>query len=263
MNYKLNHLPLFDAKFKGDLKTYQLPLSDHEPIAIHTAAGLIVTLNIWCPGTLIAPPIAEKFAKKKARLDETCYQTQMESMAEYLFSMVKEGAVGFMLQEAPTPGSKSYEFFVNKFNKLSSKYSKNNSLFPKFSIENWSQTSEHAFGTCSIINSSLLSSKSIYCTDLNNRGGHYELRSKTNSNIKFELYNIHADYRDQNNTALFIIEKVQQGAMVLGDFNIEVGSNAHMKIAQTLTPSDYNKIIKAQDLNTIDGFFDPYTPKIK
>lgn len=251
--------------------TPNLPVSDHSPVVSDTDIGVIVSSNMWCPGSPIAPsknPNDPADATGNAKLvgkfvlDDNNHQEQMEKTAQYYFAMAKAGAVAFMLQEVPQLGvGLSYADLNNEINKLCVAHSNDpgNSANPitlEFKI--YKKTDSSQGGTCALVNTAVVDVEEIKTnppSSMDRHHGCYKLTKKGPPKVERTIYNVHAhgDPAPANQTATktFIEQTIAAGHMVCGDFNLLDGY-------KPVIDPKYSKV-EEKCGNTWDGFYG-FTP---
>lgn len=255
-------MPEFEATLvDGKQKvTLNLPISDHEVLVASTALGVLVTLNIWCPGSRIAPSKNPQNLKGQFRVTDVKQQhVQLKLLAKYLFDLAKAGVSGFMLQEIPLTetGDGNFEFLNDEIQKLCAKNKKINLEF--FCLR---KTKNMHSGTCALLNTNKLQAKDkTPASQKNNpmfqRYARYQLKTVGDTSAqKCYINNVHGDFAEQGAVKQFIKDKVDAGEMVCGDFNLTVNNKPNIE------DSPYNQVYQG-DLNTLDGFYDPLTPSLE
>jgi hypothetical protein len=263
-------VPAFKARFKNDPKEYVIKITDHEPVVMFTAAGLLVSLNIWCPGSAISPSLNPSTSKFGA-LEPQYQLSQMNRMAHYLFEMAKDGVQGFMLQEVPDANSNAFKMLNNQLAALCNKYNSEKSEIDmpiNLVFQHWARTpapGRIARGVCALVNVHALSlvkkPKPSADPAMDNLFDLYCVTDKENPEIKFDIYNIHADFNFQQETAEFVGECVAKKAMVCGDLNISARSPIARALKKQIPDGDHNYSWQGEG-GTLDCFFDAYTPSL-
>jgi hypothetical protein len=258
-------VPEFEGFFEGVARQFRIAITDHDPLIIETAVGLMACINIWCPETPIAPSLNP--TEGKGVLTPASQIEQMKRIAQYLFDLATTGVVCFSLQEVPNPKHHTFTLLSSELKKLCDSHNLKSNNAPPIMLElqHWSSTSGTRSGTCVLVDTHKLSVSpkqlKSKIPEMNGRFSCFEIQDKNNRNIKFDLYDIHGDFKNQNSTADFVLACVKQGAMVCGDLNITDGSNAAKKLEQALPKSKHYLSDKGR-INTIDVFYDPYSPSL-
>src|ERR1700722_6572741 len=114
-NRDVFQVPTFTATFPDGESRDNFPISDHDPVVAQTAFGTMVSHNMWCPGSPIAPKI-----KPDGILTLNSRINQMNAMADYYFKMAVAGVQGFALQEVPNPyeSNSGFEVLNNRLKTL-------------------------------------------------------------------------------------------------------------------------------------------------
>lgn len=264
-------VPAFKARFKNDPNEYNIKITDHVPVVMDTAAGRLASLNIWCPGSAISPSLKPS-ATKHGVLEPGYQIAQMAHMAKFLFEMAKTGVVGFMLQEVPDAKSKTFQVLNDELQALCQEYNKNKSedeIPINLAFQHWTQTPAHSDvlrGVCALVNVNKLKvtknpKPQGHDPVMNNRFAAYCVTHIENPEIKFDLYNVHADFKFQPQVAKFVGECVAKKAMVCGDLNISARSATATALKEQLPDGPYNFSTQGEG-GTLDCFFDAYTPSL-
>lgn len=257
-------LPEFDASFQGNKdKTFKVKICDHDPILLDTAAGFLVSLNLWNPGSPIAPKLKTelKIQGDAGRLTPESQKVQMRLLAKYLFDLARAGVSGFELQEVPWYGNEMYYLLNSEIKRHCDEWNLENKEKINLEFQCWTKTGAHNFGTCCLMNIHKLNAtdlgEDMSHPEMKGRYSHHKIRSK---NKEFEIYDIHGDgdYSKQPCTADFILYCIDKGAMACGDLNILESSGAAKKLKSRL-PDDQHHRTQQGRLNTLDGFYDPYS----
>ncbi len=259
---KAIQMPEFEATLvDGQQKvTLNLPISDHEILVANTAIGVLVTLNIWCPGSRLAPSKNPQNLKGQFRVTDVKQQrVQLKLLAKYIFDLAKAGVSGFMLQEIPLAetGDGNFDFLNDELQKLCAKNKKINLEFRCIR-----KTKNMNSGTCALVNTQKLLAKdktpAVQKNDpMYQRFARYELQTVGNTSVqKCHINNVHGDYAEQAAVKQFIKDKVDAGEMVCGDFNLTENNKPEIE------DSPYNQVYQGE-LNTLDGFYDPLTPSLE
>lgn len=242
-----------------------IPISDHGILVANTAIGVIVSLNIWCPGSPISPSKNPNGRDGKFResgkfrvTDKNEQAEQMIKMAKYVFEMAKAGAAMFALQEVPLSDNENFKIFNEELEILSYEHNienPNHIINLQFACQQ--QTSGSNFCTCALVNTEKLDIKDNTSTldkkhPMLGRCGYYEIKSKTHKPVSCNFYNIHGNFLDKEKTEKFIEDTVRsEAAVVCGDSNIQ----------KDKLDIDNNALASSEKCgDTLDVFCDPITP---
>lgn len=244
-------------------KMLNLPISDHGVLVANTAVGVIVSLNIWNPGSAISPSKNPKNPNTKSVKfsvqDKNEQAEQMIKMAEYVFNMAKAGAAMFALQEVPLSDSENFKIFNAQLEILCYEHNiknPNNIVNLQFTCQH--RTHPQNFSTCALINTGKLEiNDATLALDkkhpMSGRCGYYEIKSKTDNKV-ISLFNIHGNFENRDETEKFIEATARsQKAVVCGDANIQ---KAKLNI-------DDDALDSSEKFgNTLDVFYDSVTPAL-
>ena len=100
-----------------EYEVHKLPITDHPAVIQETSIGRVASLNVWCPGSPIAPPFREAITgEKEGRLvlDASCHEEQMHKMAEYIHQLLDSGVDLIALQGVPKLGTPEKSALVKK-----------------------------------------------------------------------------------------------------------------------------------------------------
>ncbi|HVE44072.1 MAG TPA: hypothetical protein VNC84_02925 [Gammaproteobacteria bacterium] len=229
---------------------YTVPITDHRPVGHDTKAGLMVALNIWCPGSPIAPSFVEKLGlpSRFCIVDPADQQSQMILMAAYLVALSQAGVVAFMLQEVPSPQSMNFTILMEEIERLSP-----GRLDIVTMVNSYRPTMGTRSGTCVLLDKSKVhyaaDQSDVLEIDLKNRGGIYVLQMQEGD--RFQVVNLHGDYAHPKETFRIIDEAIKAKCMVCGDWNIKKNASHVLHQFEQYGHSEAN-----DPLETLDGFYD-------
>jgi hypothetical protein len=213
----------------GETRVYirNVPISDHPPVIADTELGVIVSANVWCPGTPLASSKNPDGVTEKLFLSDAKHQEQMEKTAQYYFDMAKAGTVAFALQELPL--GLSYSDLNNKIQNLCDAHnndSKNkaNPITLEFKFLKGTKGTQSQTGL--LVNTAVVDAEEVTTNPkgpMDGRYGCYKL-TKKGSKKSCTLYNIHGDFNHQPVTKAFVEQQVAAGHMVCGDLNVETAN---------------------------------------
>lgn len=249
-------------------KSYLLAITDHAPLAKETAIGLVVTLNVWNPGSRIAPPQdpvkGHHGVAVGSRLHESSFLKHLELMAGYIGAMAEAGARLFILQEVPAAPALQQHLVQS----LAFEFRRRNLSFDLESfLKLWCKRADNKFGNTILVHQNL----SVFeQTKPNNPHGdftginHYLLKDKQDLSKAVTIVNIHGDYEKPSQTALIIKKSLEKGYIVCGDFNISYSNRKHQTAVASLLQTSQHAIgggnaIRKHNLNTYDGILDGHS----
>lgn len=211
-------VPSMTVKVKD--KDHTIPITDHPPLILNTAFGAMASLNVWCPGTRVAPKISQQLGldlskKEEFRiLDRNDMKTQMEAMAQYIYKMFQKGVGLIALQEVPIKNTEGFEILYKKLEELD----KDTKLIDVEGLQkNYTKTSGVGFGMSMLCNPKLFQLESEATLVLKGRGQAFTVKSVVDG-ATFQLTNIHGDYAQQAATKELV--ETMEG-FVLGDANLK------------------------------------------
>ncbi|MBP9728615.1 MAG: hypothetical protein KBD23_00530 [Gammaproteobacteria bacterium] len=249
-------------------QSYLLSITDHAPLAKETAIGLVVTLNVWNPGSRIAPPQdpvkGHHGVAVGSRLHESCFLKQLELMAGYMGSMAEAGGQIFVLQEVPAAPALEQHLVQS----LASEFKARNLSFDLESfLKLWCKRADNKFGNAILVHQSLsifgqATPDNPHCdfTGIN----YYLLKHKQDPFKSATIVNIHGDYEKPSQTALIIKQSLEKGYIVCGDFNISHSNRKHQTAVASLLQASQHAIgggnaVRMRNLNTYDGILDGHS----
>jgi len=250
----LEKVPTFEnaVKLKSEYHKEELefkdansfPITDHPPLVVDTPIGPVVTMNIWCPGSPIAPycldgkkgefdgakltkvfqghKIGDGVTPQNAAMtlkDDSAKKEQMELMAQYLFDMMKAGATAIALQEVPEINTNEFIVLTDKLQALAQQDKDSGVAFDLESFKKSFQAKGGKFGLAMLVNTkkATLAQEKVAHDTL--RAAEYGIQSIDGTQDQVVVANIHGNFNKDDDTHQYVQTCLKRGLVVVGDLN--------------------------------------------
>ncbi len=241
-----------------------LTISDHLPLFVSTKYGVFGTMNLWCPGTPIAPTQNPSGMTGLYRiLDEVNQNDQLDKQAHYLVDLFCSGVDAILLQEvsylkfnyffdrlAWHTADKMLELELEEAKRLYSRIKKNGN-YANFGCTLLTRKNLFQFNHQTQVNSILDERGFVYTLEATDE-------NKKKSQV-IKLHNIHGNLLYSNDLADYIQLHAKDHDIVGGDFNISITLNEVLDVLRTvngaasLTPITNSYVDKKS--MTLDGLY--------
>lgn len=232
----------------------EIPVTDHPCVVSDIPSlGRIGTLNVWCPGSPISPPIAQYLGLKEYRLtDAKVQEAQMKAMAQYIIDHFKQDMTLLALQEIPDPKGMQSGFTILK-NELERLAKQANIPLDVDGLEQcYRPTTGTRSGTSLLVNSAKLSIaqvQSVLPYQQGHRGAMYTIHPQSDPDKAFQVLNFHGAL---DNHAMPQQHKTQLQAAV--DANVICLGDANTRtIAEWFTNSNQSVVTASKATVKIDA----------